>query len=240
MQPDRREAAKRLLVGGLCSAASLMLPSTSRAGTLFNSIAQGNWDGNEIAQLRQAIAVVDARLTNPAIIKNAQEQDVQISHGLTPTLISATALNAYPNQPDYQGLLWRQLSAIRNAQVNLFISADRRGDLPTLAAQSGFDQVKISFDKNGVGRSLSGEFRMVLNLPVLANYPDPVFWASVIAHEVCHSLGHRHEDRETPTYSSRQMITFQNAFWANGRYARGMYTPFACANDRPVGYCQYE
>src|SRR5438132_9513496 len=92
MLPDRREAAKRLLVGGLCSAASLMSPSTSRAGSLFNSIAQGNWDANEIALLSQAMTVVDARLTNVAIIKNAQEQDVPLSHGLTLSLIAATAL----------------------------------------------------------------------------------------------------------------------------------------------------
>jgi len=241
----RREAIRTALMAGIAGPATLLFVGKARADSPFDCYTLGyEWDQyNRQPLLRQAMNLVNKRFTDPAIATNAHEQNGNYPF-ITPELVSATAQDAYPYAPDYSGILWRQLSALRNVQrkPNLYITADYRKHQPTVVAWALYDQVKIRFSNTRTTSSQAAAFHVVLNTYLLGStnspFSDPCFWASVIAHEMLHNLGHMHDDDITnPWYSWRQMITFQNAFHLNGQYKRGMKTPFICSGGTPTNYC---
>lgn len=241
---SRRQAIKNLTIAGLAGPAVLLLPGKARA--YWNPIPYcflGNgWDVNRRLLIGQAIWLVEQRFLNPAIAKNAHEQNGDYYY-LTGQLGAATVQDAYAYAPDYAGVLWKQLSALRNAQSKpiLYIEGQYRKDLGNIAAWASCDQVKIRFAKTGATLSLTGSFHIFLNTYLVSSnvspFTDPSLWATVIAHEMLHCLGHMHENCTDYGYSWRQMITFHDAFYFNGRYIRGMKTPVTPSRVTPTNYC---
>jgi hypothetical protein len=200
-----------------------------------------------VSLMKGAMELVNQRLTDPEIIKSAQGQDELGYHWLTPNLVSATAQDAYPYAPDYQGVLWRQLSALKNARIKppvILMKWDGR-NFPNTTGCADYDQVKIRFTNTGRAYEPTGEFHIFVNTSLCfrdADLSDPRFWATTIVHEMCHCLGHRHEDSLTSpaSYRSRQMINFEQAFYAslcNRQYNKGMPNPFFASTGAPIAYC---
>jgi hypothetical protein len=86
--------------------------------------------------------------------------------------------------------------------------------------------VKVVWEKGNTWRR-KGEFKVFVNLYHLgANADDgksPFKWASVIAHEMLHNLGHRHgPDTGPQDYSNNlQINAFHRALFCNGNYDGG-------------------
>jgi hypothetical protein len=226
----RREAIGTGLMG-LSAAIELFSPGMVYAGwspSVYYLLGPG-WDQyNRRTIVSQAMAVLDQRLFDPAIAANARQNgDYPF---MTVALMARAARDAHPYFPDYPGVLWRQLAALRNAQIKpvMFITADYRPDRPREVSWGHYDQVQVRFANAGFASWLAGNFNIALNTFLLGgSCSEPCFWASAIAHEMLHNLGHAHDDDSSNScYEWRQMITFQYALYFNGHYGRGMKIPF--------------
>jgi hypothetical protein len=86
--------------------------------------------------------------------------------------------------------------------------------------------VKVIWEKGNTWRR-KGEFKVNVNLFHLGSQVDdgksPLKWASVIAHEMLHNLGHRHGPDSGPQdYSNKlQINAFHRALFCNGSYDGG-------------------
>jgi len=89
-----------------------------------------------------------------------------------------------------------------------------------------FNTVKVVWEKGNTWRR-KGEFKVFVNLYHLGSEADdgknPLKWASVIAHEMLHNLGHRHGRSTGPQdYSNNlQINAFHRAVFCNGNYDGG-------------------
>ncbi|HEY7428891.1 MAG TPA: DUF4189 domain-containing protein [Gemmataceae bacterium] len=119
-------------------------------------------------------------------------------------------------------LLWHQLHHLRLAG----------GRFPRVVFKTAdYDNVAWAWGKLGLvtvknAANVEGEFEVQVSLRHLGgggNQSDAVNWASIIAHEMLHNLGHRHElDNYT---DNRQINVFQKAVYHNGAYKRGLVCP---------------
>jgi hypothetical protein len=119
-------------------------------------------------------------------------------------------------------LLWHQLANLRMAGASfprvVFKTADHD---PQAWAWGRYGLVTV--------RDLShvtGEFEVQVSLRYLGgggSQSDPINWASIIAHEMLHNLGHMHE-RDNYT-DDRQINVFTHAVYHNGTYKRGLACP---------------
>jgi hypothetical protein len=130
-------------------------------------------------------------------------------------------------------LLWHQLVTLREAEDGdgdmwfpkvTFKTPDYPEDSPAWASAN------LGLVTARGKTSVSGEFVIQINLRRLGgggDQGDPVNWASVIAHEMLHNLGHKHEPNHYT--DDRQINVFQHAIYWNGRYSKGdRVPPFFC------------
>jgi hypothetical protein len=85
--------------------------------------------------------------------------------------------------------------------------------------------VKVKWVKKDQYRR-SGNFKVFVNtwhLGAKGNGSDPEMWASVIAHEMLHNLGHKH--RADEYVDGRQMNAFHRAVYCNGNYNKDTAVP---------------
>lgn len=145
--------------------------------------------------------------------------------------------NLKPHYPDLSlgdQLLWYQLLTIRNWMSppdpqpgpKLYILS-ASGDQNAFG-WAPYDTVTVSGD--GDQYQVTGDFKIELNFKILGGgglNSDPWFWASIIAHEMLHNLGHQHpEPVNHPNYQRRQINAFTaSLYYGNRTYRFGMRTP---------------
>jgi hypothetical protein len=147
----------------------------------------------------------------------------------------------YPEMTSGDHLLWYQLLSLRSwmsppdprpgPKVKLFPAWSQANFM----AWATYDTVTISGHDDKI--RVEGDFIIALNGRFLgsAGY-DSWQWAAIIAHEMLHSLGHKHEpDPRDPKFYLRQINVFEAAlYYGNRRYRRGMRTPdVRCGGRRP-------
>jgi hypothetical protein len=130
------------------------------------------------------------------------------------------------NETNRNNLLWHQLEQLRLAGAkfpNVVFKAADLGEEPWASARLGLVTARDP-------ENIAGSFEMNINLRVIGGggeRSDVTAWASVIAHEMLHNLGHKHEPGNYT--DNRQINVFQHAVYHNGAYRNGLMCPgFAC------------
>jgi len=144
-----------------------------------------------------------------------------------------TNLGAHPTLNTYRDVLWFQLIVLR--LPNTAMEPDDEGPTPfgeihaypyhaqdDSRGKAPVGIVKVKYVKPGQYRR-HGHFRVYLNTWWLGGPgvgSDSYYWASVIAHEMLHNLGHKHHPGE---YTNGRLINaFHRAVYCNGNYRPGV------------------
>lgn len=185
--------------------------------------------------LGQAIAVLHSRFRDIRVARNA--------YSIAPNgyFIDRQAWNDSNIEPHPtigpKDMLWQQLTILR-----LPNSALEPGDggppvLPPIHlhpidepnevwGRAPLNRVQVTWEKGDTWRR-TGAFKVFVNIRHLGlnadGGSDPFKWASVIAHEMLHSLGHRHgPDTGPQDYTNNlQINAFHRAVFCNGNYDGG-------------------
>jgi hypothetical protein len=143
-----------------------------------------------------------------------------------------TNLGAHPTLNTTRDVLWFQMHVLR--LPNSAMEEGDEGPTPfgeihahpfyeesSVRGKAPVGIVKVKYVKPGQYRR-NGHFKVFLNtwwLGGAGDGSDPYYWASVIAHEMLHNLGHKHKANEY--VDGRQMNAFHRAVYCNGNYRPG-------------------
>jgi hypothetical protein len=173
--------------------------------------------------IQQAMWLIDDRFLDLKVRTNTYQ--VEGDHPLVyDDTWNITNLNAYYSNKGYRDILWYQLTALRSVakKPEIYIFADYQPKVPGYAWANG-NLVKTIHSKDGV--KVEGNFALALNTAYLGGpgvFSDPYFWSAVIAHEMCHNLGHRHPDPNDPRYNFCQLVAHSWATYSGGNYKHGL------------------
>ncbi len=194
-----------------------------------------SWNASEDSKNRkqiidQAMQYIWRRLLDVEIARNVYSLD-NVLYGQADDLWQITNLDAYYDNLGRRDVLWHQLRSLRqwyqteNAiymKPKLLIHSYEREE--NAVARAHYNTVKVVYDSTGF--RVTGDFSVFVNFHYLGSagcFSDPLYWASTIAHEMLHNLGHDHDESpQDPYYQRRQMIVFENAFYLNGGYHFGL------------------
>jgi serine/threonine-protein kinase len=178
---------------------------------------------NERGIIRKAMNILHSRFRNMLVASNTYSV---LSGGAFVTTEALKAMGYDDSDNSRNLLLWNQLSHLRMA------NKDGKSYFPRVVfrvdhaeskywAHAPLDRVTARSPD-----SVAGEFITTLNryhLGARGDGSDPVAWAAVIAHEMLHNLGHRHEDDKYD--DERQINVYQRAVYHNGKYKVGLACP---------------
>jgi hypothetical protein len=227
---DRRLFLKG--IGGACAAgASLVVlppPSFAQAGLsaiTFDQAAIPNNFGRR-AIIKAAMDLVATYFRDARVVGNVYQYLRGGSFLYDDTMKNSNIIDNVTNR---NNLLSTQITQLRGARQNgrswfprvVFKTADHDRVAWAWAAPNKVT-VKLTTPTTS---TISGEFEIQVSLRYLGgggNQSDPRVWASVIAHEMLHNLGHKHPLQDyRPVW---QINVFQNAMYCRGVY-RGQLVP---------------
>lgn len=200
----------------------------------FELVGEYPWndDYDRLSIVRQAMWVINNRFLD---VENVVQNVLDVTtNGYSFQMESWNELSPhFPEMTLGDHLLWYQLRTLRNwmsppdarSGPTLYIhSAYQEQDI---FAWAPFNTVHVSGD--GDTYRVEGDFEIYLNFYMLGAgglNSDPWSWASTIAHEMLHNLGHAHEHVSHPSYQRQQINVFTAAlYYGNRQYQYGMRTP---------------
>jgi hypothetical protein len=250
---DAYPSRRRFLSASLGVAAglgSVLMPAAAHADYYqrfqFELTGEHEWtdDYNRLNIVKQAMWIIDRRFLD---IEHVVQNVLCLPSSRNAFSFESSAWdNLQPHYPALQlgdNLLWYQLLTIRK-----WMSPPDSRSGPTVFIYSAYKDNNafawgpystVTVEGDSHGYHVSGHFEVYLNFKSLGGSglnSDPWTWASTIAHEMLHNLGHRHpESANDPTYERRQINAFTSALYdGNGRYRFGMRTPdVRCGGRRP-------
>lgn len=221
---------RRLFLSGLAStaAAGAVLPSVALADFSFTANIDSGFADDQYALIDEALHIVVGRFTDSRIVDNMYEFEREWSYRFSKSAWHIANLHRKANR------YWRRKENFLEYQlINLdlrphHISVRKFHRRDDTYGEAVVGTINRKYVGDGRGR-WDGSFEVYLNaFHVNSDVPqsqDPNFWATVIAHEMLHNLGHRHGNRD----QLYQMIAFEHCFYHNGSFRIGDDCPkFGC------------
>ena len=218
---------------GVCGAAAggaLLLPAAPARAAYApiyydHSAIPNNYGRKEI--IRDAMNLLHDRFRDVHVVRNVyncMRGGAYIAGGVM------DRSNFRTSDDNLNNLLWHQIMVLRSA------TSQGKPWFPKVTfATADYDKQAWAWGRTGLvtvkyetaeRSSISGEFKVEVSLRYLGgggNQSSAQTWASIIAHEMLHYLGHLHE---LNNYSdNRQINVFARAVWCNGAYKRGVHVP---------------
>jgi hypothetical protein len=248
-----RASRRQFLSGSVAAAAglgSILMPATALADyhqpIKFELAGEHEWtdEYDRLAIIRKAMWIIDRRFLDVEnVVQNVLDLPTSRNgHSFQPGAWS----NLQPHYPALRNgdqLLWYQLLTIRK-----WMSPPNPRSTPKLFIHSAYNNKDafawapyntVTVEGDGEKYEVSGHFKVYINFRYLGGKgldSDPWTWASTIAHEMLHNLGHMHPEQTSDTrYSRRQINAFTAAlYYGNRKYRFGMRTPdVRCGGREP-------